>query len=171
MSESLTQGVTLHTPPILHLLCGKIASGKSTLAAQLGTQASTVVINEDRWLAQLYGDEMQSVADYVRCAEKLRNAMKPHLVTLLTAGVSIVLDFPANTLANREWMMSIINATGVDNRLHYLNVPDDVCKARLRARNQVGEHDFSATDAQFDLITGYFVEPQEAEGFTLVVHE
>ena len=162
---------TIPTAPILHLLCGKIASGKSTLAAQLATQAGTIIISEDRWLSELYGDEMHSVADYARCAEKLKNAMKPHLITLLTAGISIVLDFPANTLASREWMMSIITATGADNRLHYLNVADEVCKARLHTRNEAGEHDFSATDEQFTIISRYFVEPQEAEGFTLVVHE
>lgn len=52
--------------PTLHLLCGKIASGKSTLSATLATQPGSVIIAEDRWLAQLYADEMQTVADYVR---------------------------------------------------------------------------------------------------------
>lgn len=42
--------------------------------------------------------------------------------------------------------------------------------ARLRARNQAGEHDFAATDQQFDFITRYFVPPTEDEGFKLVVY-
>jgi len=152
----------------LHLLCGKIASGKSTLAAQLGAAPGCVVISEDQWLAALYKDEMQSVADYVRVAAKLRKAMTPHLVALLNAGVSVVLDFPANTRGNRDWMRSVIEASSADHRMHYLDVPDALCKARLHARNQSGEHAFAATDEQFTLITRYFEPPQEEEGFNLV---
>ncbi|WP_439521227.1 AAA family ATPase [Marivita sp.] len=38
------------TTPTLHLLCGKIASGKSTLTVQLSRTAGTIVIAEDEWL-------------------------------------------------------------------------------------------------------------------------
>ena len=154
--------------PTLHLLCGKIASGKSTLATALAAQPGHIKISEDRWLATLYAGEMTSVADYVRCAEKLRQAMGRHVVALLQAGVSVVLDFPANTLANRQWMRSLITASGAAHRLHFIDVSDEICKARLHARNAEGDHDFAATDAQFELITRHFVPPDEQEGFTLI---
>jgi len=157
-------------PGMLHLLCGKIASGKSTLAAELGAMPGCVVISEDRWLAALYQDEMQSVADYVRVAAKLREAMTPHLVALLKAGITVVLDFPANTRTNRDWMRSVIEASSAAHCLHYLDVPDAVCKSRLHMRNQGGDHAFAATDEQFALITRYFEPPQEKEGFNLVRH-
>jgi predicted kinase len=38
----------------LHILCGKIAAGKSTLSAKLGEAERTVVISEDRWIDRLY---------------------------------------------------------------------------------------------------------------------
>jgi predicted kinase len=155
-------------PAVLHILCGKIASGKSTLSAQLASEPGTIVLNEDQWLAHLYQDEMQSVADYVRCSARLRQAIAPHAISLLRAGVSVVLDFPANTVANRQWMMSIITGSGADHRLHYLNVPEEVCKARLRERNQAGTHQFSVTDEQFDLISRHFVAPEPEEGFNVI---
>ena len=40
--------------PTLHLLCGKIASGKSTLANTLAAEHAAIVLSEDHWLAQLY---------------------------------------------------------------------------------------------------------------------
>ncbi len=153
---------------ILHLLCGKIASGKSTLSAKLTASPKVIIISEDQWLAALYADQMQTVADYVQCASKLRNAMKPHLVWLLKSGISVVLDFPANTRANRDWMREIVTESGADHRLHYLKVSDEVCKARLRARNAAGAHDFSATDKQFELITRYFSAPGLDEGFNVI---
>jgi predicted kinase len=118
----------------------------------------------------LFGDELKEVADYVRLSARLRAAMAPHLVDLLRAGMSVVLDYPANTLANRAWMRGIFEAAGAAHRLHYLDVPDEICRARLHARNAGGEHEFAATDAQFDLITSYFVPPTADEGLEILVH-
>ena len=155
----------------LHLLCGKIAAGKSTLTAQLGKLANTIVVSEDHWLSRLYPGEMASIADYVRCSARLRDAMSAHLVAILKSSTSIVLDFPANTPANRAWMRMIFEEAGASHQLHFLDVPDAVCKARLRARNARGEHEFAATDEQFELITRHFVAPTPDEGFNIVVHQ
>ncbi|MBS1203192.1 MAG: cell division protein ZipA [Proteobacteria bacterium] len=160
-----------HSVPTLHILCGKIASGKSTLAAELAKSPGTVLLSEDRWLTLLFKNVMSSVADYVHYSEKLRSAIGPHTVALLKAGVSVVLDFPANTLASRQWMMSLIHASGAEHCLHYLPVADEECKARLRRRNAAGSHDFAASDAQFDAITRYFVEPGSEEGFHILHHD
>ncbi|PKE32761.1 cell division protein ZipA [Rahnella sp. AA] len=158
----------LENQTMLHILCGKIASGKSTLALELVRQPATVIISEDRWLSQLYKDEMRTIEDYVRCTAKLRDAMAPHVVSLLKAGISVVLDFPANTRANRQWMMSIIKDSGANHCLHYLNVPAEVCKSRLHARNQTGLHDFVVTDEQFELISRHFAVPEAEEGFNII---
>lgn len=154
----------------LYMLCGKIAAGKSTLAASLASTPQTVLISEDQWLARLFAGEIQSVGDYVRCAARLRDAMGPHLVQVLRAGVSVVLDFPANTLGNRSWMRGLIDEAGAAHELHFLDVADDMCRARLRARNAAGEHEFAASDAEFNLITRHFVPPGPEEGFNVVIH-
>ncbi|MDR3510072.1 MAG: ATP-binding protein [Caulobacteraceae bacterium] len=153
---------------MLHMLCGKIAAGKSTLVAELSRAPSTVVISEDAWLSRLFGPEMKDVADYIRCSRRLREAVGPHVQDLLRIGVSVVLDFPANTLAARAWMKTLFEGAQADHRLHFLDVPDEVCKARLRARNAAGTHEYAASDAEFDLITRYFVPPSAAEGFEIV---
>jgi predicted kinase len=150
---------------VLHLLCGKIAAGKSTLSAELAAAPGTVTLAEDAWLARLYPGEIRSVADYVRCAARLRDAVAPHVETLLRSGLSVVLDFPANTRANRAWMRGIVERSGARHKLHWLDVPDEVCRARLRQRNAAGTHDFAVSDAEFDAITAHFMAPQPDEGF------
>lgn len=157
-------------PATLHLLCGKIASGKSTLAAELAGRSGTVLIAEDAWLAALYGDQMSTVEDFVRCSAALRTVMGPHVVGLLKAGVSVVLDFQGNTRESRAWMRGIFEAADAAHQLHHIDVPDEVCLARLRARNAGGDHPFAATEAQFARITKHFVAPTADEGFDLVVH-
>lgn len=161
----------MHTQvPTLHILCGKIASGKSTLAARLSAKPGTVLITEDAWLDTLFRDELQTREDYVRCSRRIKSAMQPHIAALLRAGVSVVLDFPANTLGQRRWFKEIVETTGAAHALHFLDVSDEVCLARLRARNTSGDHPFVVTDTLFHEITGYFTEPDVDEGFTILRH-
>jgi predicted kinase len=155
------------TGATLHMICGKIAAGKSTLAAELASRPATLLISEDAWLSCLYKDEQKTIDDYVRNSGRLREVMGDHVVALLQAGLSVVLDFPANTPASRQWMRSVFERAGVDHRLHFLDVTDDACKARLRVRNAAGSHAFNATDAEFDLFTSYFVPPSADEGFDI----
>ena len=49
--------------PTLFLLCGKIASGKSTLAATLAEQPNTLLLKEDLLLATLYPGEIVTLDD------------------------------------------------------------------------------------------------------------
>ncbi|EIK69593.1 hypothetical protein PseBG33_2632 [Pseudomonas synxantha BG33R] len=156
--------------PTLHLLCGKIASGKSTLAKTLAAEHAAIVLSEDHWLATLYPGEIQSIADYLRCAQRVRGVLEPLVIELLASGVNVVLDFPANTLANRQWLLGLAQAAEVPHCLHYLELDDATCRARLHERNARGEHDFAATDAEFDLITRHFCVPSEEEGLVIEVH-
>jgi predicted kinase len=156
--------------PTLYLLCGKIAAGKSTLARRLAARPATLLISEDHWTSSLFSGELKTIEDYGRCSARLRAAMAPHLVDILRQGLSIVLDFPANTVSNRNWMRSLIAQAGVAHELHLLDIPDTVCKRRLRERNTGGIHPFQVTEADYDLFTSYFVPPGPGEGFNVVIH-
>ena len=142
------------SPPTLHLMCGKAASGKSTLAARLGAQPGTVILGEDGWLAALYTDRLNTLSDYARCAARLEAAIGPHVVALLGAGLSVVLDFQANTPARRDWMRTLIEASGADHLLHVLDVPDAVCLARHHAP------DAEARSAIVQFLSRSFAAPQ-----------
>jgi predicted kinase len=84
----------------------------------------------------------------------------------------VVLDYPANTRATRAWMKSVADAAGAPALLHWLDVPDEICRERLRDRNAEGRHDFAGvSDEQFDLITSYFQPPEPAEGLEVVREE
>jgi predicted kinase len=155
----------------LYLVCGKIAAGKSTLARSLTARPATLLISEDHWMSNLFSGELKTIDDYRRFSARLRAAMGPHIVNILQQGLSIVLDFPANTVSNRNWMRSLIIQANVAHELHLLDVPDTTCKRRLRERNAGGEHPFQINEAQYKLFTSYFVPPGPDEGFKVVVHK
>ncbi len=156
--------------PTLYLLCGRIVAGKSTLARRLAARPATLLISEDHWTSNLFADDLRTIDDYTRCSARLRAAMGPHVVAVLRQGLSVVLDFPANTVGQRKWMRSLIAEAGVAHELHLLDVPDAVCRERLRKRNAGGEHPFQVSDAEYDQFTRYFVPPGADEGFNVVVH-
>lgn len=159
------------TLPTLHLLCGKIASGKSKLGGELSSLANTVLISEDDWLSALYREEMSSISDYIRCSEKLRTIVGPHVAELLNAGVSVALDFQANTVEARTWMRGVLEQANAIDKLHVLDVSDEICIARMHARNERGEHPFAVTEDQFNRLSNHFVWPTSDEGFDIVVHQ
>jgi predicted kinase len=154
----------------LHLLCGKIAAGKSTLAAKLATQHGAVLMSEDRFLAELYPAEIVTLEDYIRSTTRLRSAIAPHITEILRHGMSVVLDFQANTPSARRWMREIIEEAGPAHQLHYLEASDTLCKGRLAGRNASGSHEYQVSEAEYDLFTTYFVPPTAEEHFNIVTH-
>jgi predicted kinase len=156
--------------PTLYLLCGKIGAGKTTLARSLASRPARLLVSEDHWTSHLFADDLKTIEDYGRLSARLRAAMGPHIVDILRHGLSVVLDFPANTVKQRSWMRSLIVNANVTHELHWLDIPDAVCMGRLRNRNASGEHPFQVSDAEYAQFTSYFVPPGPDEGFHLVVH-
>ncbi|CAG9243503.1 Cell division protein ZipA [Paraburkholderia unamae] len=160
----------LNDAVLLHMVCGKIASGKSTLAATLANAGRTVRISEDVWLSRLYPGQILTIEDYVRRAKCLKDVLADHTSSLLRAGVSVVLDFPFNTVAARAWGCAVAQSAGCAHRLHFLDVSDTLCKERLRVRNALAEHPFRASEAEFEQITRYFVRPDSTENLNVVIY-
>jgi predicted kinase len=124
----------------------------------------------DHWMSILFPTENKTIEDFARLSARLRAAMGSHVVDILRQDVSVVLDFPANTVKWRSWMRSLITEASVAHELHVLDVPDAICKARLRKRNEAGEHQYQVDEATFDLFMSYFAPPAPDEGFNVIVH-
>lgn len=153
-----------------HLVCGYAASGKSTLARQLAREQDAILLSEDRWLSALFADELHTLADYVRCTARLRNALGPHVVALLQVKQAVVMDFAANTVEARAWLVGLARKAGVTPTLHFLDVPQEDCWQRLVKRNQDGSHEFQLSRQQFDKLAAHFEPPSEAEGIAVTRH-
>jgi predicted kinase len=157
----------------LHVLCGKAGAGKTTLARALGARLPGVVICEDEWLARL-GDSVASVNDYVQAAARCRRLIEPLAADLLRLRTSVIFDFAGNTIRDREWALTVARQAGAEAVLHYLPADDDLCRARIRARNRTqpaGIYFGRVTDDQFDEVTRYFQPPGPHEGFALLLHQ
>ena len=156
----------------LMFLCGKMAAGKSTLARALAEREGAVLLVQDDLLDSLYPGEIIDIPDFVRCSSRLRNALEPHVGALLAKGISVVLDFPANTKTQRAWFRGLFERAKVGHELHFVDAPDSVCKSQLKDRSRhLPPGAPWTTDAEFDAVTAYFQPPSADEGFNVLRHE
>ena len=156
----------------LMFLCGKMAAGKSTLARELAQRQNAVLLVQDEFLDHLFPGEILDIPGFVKCSSRLRNALGPHVCALLTMGISVVLDFPGNTRAQRAWFRELFERADAQHELHFVDASDALCRRQLHARSR--ELPAGApwtTDAEFEAITAYFQPPSEDEGFTVIRHE
>lgn len=156
----------------LMFLCGKMAAGKSTLARNLAVRENAVLLVQDDFLSALFPGEITDIQGFIRCSSRLKNALTPHVCALLSQGISVVLDFPGNTKAQRAWFRDLIERANVAHELHFVDASDAFCKSQLRERSMglAGGTPWTR-DEDYEAMTAYFQAPSEDENFNIVRHE
>jgi predicted kinase len=158
----------------LFFTCGKMAAGKSTLSRSLAARESGVLLVQDDLLEGLYPGEFVDFAAFLKYSTRLRATLEPHIVSLLSLGVTVVLDFPANTRRSRAWFREMYERAAADHELHFIVASDDLCKRQLKQRSldlKLPPGAKWTTDADFDEVTAYFEPPEADEEFNVVRHE
>lgn len=152
-------------------LCGKMAAGKSTLARQLAERERAILFEQDHWVETLFPNLIVNVATYLEYSGRINRLVAPQVVDLLQRGINVVLDFPGNTRNQRAWFRGIIDRAGADHELHFVDTPDEVSRAQLKARSaHLPPGTPWTTDADFDLIASHFKAPEPDEGFNVIRH-
>ncbi len=146
----------MSAPTKLIFFCGKRAAGKSTLARDLAQREQAVLLVQDDFLEALYPGEITDIPAFVTRYSRLKDALTPHVCTLLSMGISVVLDFAANTKAQRTWFRELIDRANLKYELHFLDAP-------------AGSP--WTTDADFEAINAYFEVPSEDERFNVIRHQ
>lgn len=153
----------------LYFMCGKMAAGKSTFAKQLAQDQNAVLLVQDDFVAALFPGEIQDISSFVKYSNRLKHALAGHICDLLSRGISVVLDFPANTRNQRQWFRHLFEQASVEHELHYIDASDDLCKRQLRQRSEALPAGSAwTTEAKFDAITAYFQAPADDEQFNVI---
>ena len=156
----------------LLFLCGKMAAGKSTLSRTLALNNDGVLLVEDEFLERLFPNQISDISAYVTYSSRVRNALGPHICSLISKGVSVVLDFPGNTRRQRVWFRRLIADCGAEHELHFVDASDALCLRQLKERSagHLPEQRWT-TEAAFREVTAYFEQPSPDEGFNVIRHE
>jgi predicted kinase len=152
----------------LTLFAGKMGAGKSTMSLEVSKSTNAVLISEDEWLESLYPNQISTLDDYIKLSKLLRPQIKKLAQSILQTGTDVVMDYPANTVAQREWLKRIFSEIGAPHELIYIDSPNDICLAQIEKR-RLENPDREKTDTMemFVAVTKYFVEPAPQEGFII----
>jgi len=155
----------------LILLCGKMGAGKSTLSEAMAVEQVAVVISEDSWLAAHFPSQINTFEEYLEYSRRIKPFVKTHCQKLLKAGVTLVMDFPANTVKQRQWLLSLSSEIQCAHELVYINVSDEVCLQQIAKRRlEQPERAKFDTPEMFRAVTEHFEAPSATEGLHIVEH-
>jgi len=154
----------------LHFMCGRAGAGKTTLARELGRSLPAIVFCEDEWISTL-GFEVRSLEDYRDASGRCQKMIGSLVPDLLRQGVSVVLDFAANTVPRRAWVRSLFEAAGAEHVLYWIEASDAECLGNIHRRNDEkppGVYWGPVSDELFHAVNPHFVPPSPEEGFQVI---
>ena len=154
---------------VLTFFCGKMGAGKSTKSCEIAQDRNAVLLSEDDWLESLYPNKIGSLKDYIEFSNQLKPQIKRLVQAILVTGTDVVMDFPANTISQREWFRSIFSEIDAPHKLVYIALSNENCLKRIEKR-RVQQPERAATDTKemFEAVTRYFIEPQTEEKFNII---
>ena len=155
---------------VLTFFCGKMGAGKSTKSSNIALETNAVLLSEDEWLESLYPNKVRSLDSYMEYSNLIKPQIKKLVQSILSAGTDVVMDFPANTVSQRDWFRDIFSEIEAPHNLVYIELGNEDCLRQIEKR-RIEQPERAETDTQemFEQVTKYFVEPKSSEGFNLTI--
>jgi predicted kinase len=163
MSQPQRSGFEYEVPiprtPLLLLMVGLPAAGKTTRAKGLAATHQALRLTPDHWMIPLFGDSM---------ADGKRWALEGRLISLalqaLRLGTSVVLDYGLWGRDERSALRWLARSVGATCEVVYLPVDKDVQLLRIAHRQRTTPHQtFPMSEADVDAWREQFQVPDAAE--------
>lgn len=160
---------------MIHLICGPIGSGKTTLANNLSNKYGAVKFSEDEWLNNLFipdapegllNEPMEIIGawaseKYNRSREQIWQVCDQ----LLAKNISIILDGASANKEQRDIIRKKAKNHKVGFQLHYINAENSTRKERvkLRNKNKGDTYSIEVSDQMFNYMETFFIHPDFEE--------
>ena len=156
------------------LVCGNTASGKSTYSMKIAKEYNAVWFSIDSWMQTLYGEDYNpgknDFAWLLERTERCKKLIRSIAERNIEQDINIVLEIGFGDIKSREYYHKWGSDHGAEVYVHYLDVPVEIRRERVRKRNsEKGEtFSFEVTDEMFDYVEHLFVPPSDKENINLV---
>ena len=144
----------------MHLLFGPVGSGKTTHGRALAAERKAAFFCLDEWMAALFMMDAPTplTLDWAlprseRCEQQIWAVTRQ----LIALDVDVILELGFYKRAQRTRVRTLVADAGAPAAVHVLEVPPEVRRQRVRARNQ-GSATFTieVDDAMFDWAEAYY---------------
>ena len=149
----------------VHLIFGPVGAGKTTFGRAFAAQQRALFFCIDEWMAALFMMDAPAplTLDWAlprsqRCEQQIWSVAQQ----TLALGTDVVLELGFFTREQRTRMRDLAATAGVPVEAHVLEVPREVRRERVRARNRGSATlTVEVDDAMFDWAESYY-EPLDA---------
>lgn len=121
-----------------HLISGLPCSGKTTYAVGLRSELNGVLFSLDRWLITVFGKYAIAEVgpdEHLRRVLACRELVWDSAAELLKRGVDVILDDRFFLRENRMRCIELSRRAGAGAKIHFIDTPLSVIRARLEQRN------------------------------------
>jgi predicted kinase len=151
----------------VHLIFGPVGAGKTTFGRALAAERKCAFFCLDEWMAALFMMDAPTPIslDWAlprtqRCEQQIWNVARQ----LLALGTDVVLELGFFTREQRTRMRELAATAGLAVDVHVLDVPREVRRERVRARNRGSATlTVEVDDAMFDWAEHYYEPLDETE--------
>ena len=150
---------------IVHMLCGKVGSGKSTYAQSLKTKGNTYILSYDDLMIILF-DDCIGPAKHQEMVSRCKKFLFGQALEMLEMNIDVILDFGFWSKEERDETKRFFKSKGIEVKLHYLNPPYEVITKHLEIRNKAindGVRGYYMTPEKRKRFDGFFQEPSKEE--------
>ncbi len=150
------------------LILGSTGAGKTTYARKLAKECSAQVFSIDEWMKILFWMDAPDGGDIKWALERVRRCeTQIWLIAkrLLDSGQSVILDLGFSKKDQRDRFKSLINSSGHQPELHFLDIDVEIRRKRVQERNlaKTETFEFEVDDQTFTWMESYFERPTSEE--------
>ena len=119
---------------MIHLICGRICSGKSTLAEALSRESGAVLLSCDELMTTLFPEPLGE--NYDAAAARAKAYLHNQAARLARSGMDVILDWGFWRRDERESVRSFYAGWGIETRWHCVEPAGEDWQRNIRARSE-----------------------------------
>lgn len=147
------------------MICGKIASGKSTYARELKKKNRAVILSCDEIAFALFDGDMG--VNHDDCTERIRSYLLEKSAEIIQAGCDVILDWGFWTKSYRAKVRKFYSDRNIATELHYIDITDETHRMNIEKRNlsvkEKGERSYYVDEGLLKKAEGLFEKPESSE--------
>jgi predicted kinase len=151
----------------VHFVCGSTGAGKTTYAVALARRAKAVRFTIDEWMGNLFVADRPATPNLEWALQRTARCeaqMWALADDLVARGIDVVFDIGMSRREHRDQFRARASQTAAAIKMHYLDVPREVRKARVAARNaQPSATHTYVSEEMFDWMEQWFEPPSDDE--------
>jgi predicted kinase len=164
----LSVRVENHMKRTVHLINGRIGSGKTTFARKLEAKFAAARFTHNEWMAKLYGQNPPE-EHYRQYYGRVESLIWDTALATINAGADVILDLGFWSRESRDAARRQVTAANAVSIFYSLSCPHSIARSRTLERSKKPPMDSLRIDsAAYDKLDAQFEPMEDDEEFVVI---